>query len=292
MLTIFTPTYNRAYTLSKLYNSLLEQTNKDFEWLIVDDGSTDDTESLVSMFCAENKIVIRYLKQENGGKHRAINRGVKEANGRLFFIVDSDDSLPVNAVERILYYTKQIEDNPSFAGVSGNRIFPDLAVVGGNVSYSTLDTDAVSIREKYGVKGDMAEVYKTVILQEYPFPEIDDEKFLSEGLIWSRIAMKYKLRYFNEGIYTCEYLQDGLTNSIRKHHRNSPKGTMLLYKNQMCNNQFGFRTHIRAAINYWRYTINIPFKERDSSLRPAWWSFLFYPLGWFFYKLDLSKEKK
>ena len=100
MVTIFTPTYNRAYIIGKLYGSLLEQTDRNFEWLIVDDGSTDNTRELIGSFIREDRISIRYFRQENGGKHRAINRGVREAAGELFFIVDSDDQLTPEAVAR------------------------------------------------------------------------------------------------------------------------------------------------------------------------------------------------
>ena len=109
LITVFTPTYNRAHLLQMLYDSLCKQTFNDFEWLIVDDGSKDDTESVVNTFIAEDRLDIRYIKQSNGGKHRAINRGVAEANGDLFFIVDSDDYLSNNGLELIEYYYEQIK---------------------------------------------------------------------------------------------------------------------------------------------------------------------------------------
>ena len=98
MITVFTPTYNRGNLLKRLYDSLCNQSFKDFEWLIVDDGSKDDTETVIANFIAQQKLVINYLKQENGGKHRAINKGVKEAKGEYFFIADSDDRLPKEAL--------------------------------------------------------------------------------------------------------------------------------------------------------------------------------------------------
>ena len=101
-ITVFTPTYNRAHLLPRLYKSLCAQTCKDFEWVIVDDGSVDDTKSIIDGFINDNSITIRYFCQENGGKHRAINRGVKEAKGNLFFIADSDDTLPEKSIETVL----------------------------------------------------------------------------------------------------------------------------------------------------------------------------------------------
>ena len=287
MITIFTPTYNRAYIISKLYHSLLLQSNKDFEWLVIDDGSTDDTEELFKSFITERKIKIHYLKVKNGGKHRAINKGLELARGNFFFIVDSDDYLPCNALERISFFTKQIESEDAFAGVSGLKIYPDGRKVGGEAKYTVLDTDSISIREKIHVKGDMAEVFKTEILKQYPFPEFSGEKFISEGIVWNRIAQKYKLRYFYEGIYICDYLSDGLTMSIRKHSLNSPKGSMLCCIESMKQKR-NIKTKIISAINYWRYTIKYT-GSRNGEISPIWWSYLFYPIGLLFYLKDSRK---
>lgn len=287
-LTIFTPTYNRAYILPKLYNSLKNQSNLEFEWLIVDDSSSDNTEELVKSFLAEHILDIRYYKKENGGKHRAINYAVKLAKGDFFFIVDSDDYLPQDCVSILLKYISEIADTECFAGVSGNRCYPDGTVVGGDVPYDVLDTDTVSIREKYHVKGDMAEIWRTSILHQYPFPEFPDEKFITEGIVWSEISRKYILRYFNQNIYICDYLQDGLTKNIRKHYRQSPLGSMYVYAKYMKDKRYSIMTRIKSAINYWRYTI--PFKrKRDGEFSPAWWSYIFYPVALYFYYKDLKQ---
>ena len=117
--TIFTPTYNREYTLSRLYDDLKKQTYKDFEWLIVDDGSTDNTEELVKKFIDEDILDIRYIKKKNGGKHTAINTGVKNANGEFFFIVDSDDGLMPNSMDLVIQEWDKLEDKSEFCGVVG-----------------------------------------------------------------------------------------------------------------------------------------------------------------------------
>ena len=116
-LTIFTPTYNRAYILPNLYESLVNQTSKDFEWVIVDDGSTDETESIVKKWIAESRICIKYIKQENQGKHIAINTGTEHADGELFFIVDSDDSLKNHAVSTISEFWMSNNDHDSAAAL-------------------------------------------------------------------------------------------------------------------------------------------------------------------------------
>ena len=120
--TVCTPTYNRAYILGDLYHSLQRQTCMDFEWLIVDDGSADDTKALVASWQGvENPLPIRYVYQENGGKCRAINRGLKEADGRLFFTVDSDDYLTDDAIEKVIRWDGELPKDGHFCGYVGNR---------------------------------------------------------------------------------------------------------------------------------------------------------------------------
>lgn len=254
-LTIFTPVYNRAYIISHLYQSLCRQTSKDFEWLIVDDGSTDDIESLIDGFIAEAKIDIRYYKQPNGGKHRAINRGVREARGELFFIVDSDDYLTDDAVEWILFKSDEIIEDYSFAGISGLRIEPNGNKIGGENDFIQIDADAISIRTKHHVTGDLAEVYKTKILRQFPFPDIPNEKFCSEGLVWNRIAMSgLKLRYCYKPLYICQYLDDGLTFGRVKCRRESPEYSMLLYSELLKNQNISFNDKVKYGILFWRYS--------------------------------------
>lgn len=253
MVTIFTPTYNRAYILHKLYGSLKNQTSNDFEWLIVDDGSTDATRLLINSYINEDKIKIRYINQANGGKHRAINIGLKEAKGDLFFIVDSDDYLVDFAVEWILKTSIDIMRDESFAGLSGTRIYSNGHRIGGDINFGSIDANAIEIRTKHFVTGDLAEVFKTDILRKFSFPEFDNEKFCPEALVWNRIAKKYKLRYVNCGIYVCEYLSDGLTASIVKQRRNSPKASMTFYSEQYHSN-VPFTIKVRAAINFHRFS--------------------------------------
>lgn len=252
MVTVFTPTYNRAYIISKLYESLCRQTSKGFEWLIVDDGSTDNTESLIKSYILENKITIRYFRQKNGGKHRAINKGVEYANGELFFIVDSDDKVTEEAVEWINGTALPIMEDDSFAGLSGIRIYPDGTKIGGGADFGTVDTDTFDLRYRRKIKGDLAEVFKTDILRKYPFPEFENERFCPEALVWNRIAKRYKLRYVHKGIYICEYLQDGLTSKITKIRRNSPKASVTYYS-ELYHSNIPFLQKVKAAINFHRF---------------------------------------
>lgn len=235
MITVFTPTYNRSYIIDELYKSLLSQTDKDFEWLVVDDGSSDDTENYFSKLTAtETPFPVRYFKQKNGGKHRAINRGVNEAEGDLFFIVDSDDILAPAAIETVKKYVASLNGNAEFAGVAGLRAHRSAKIIGGNGDGKSY-IDATNLeRKKKNLLGDKAEVYFTEILRRYPFPEFDNETFLTEEVVWNKIAYDgYKLRWFSEVIYYTEYLEDGLTRADNSKYAKNPCGTLFWAKRQL-----------------------------------------------------------
>ena len=231
--TIFTPTYNRRELIDNLYHSLLAQTDKNFEWLIIDDGSTDDTEKYFSELTSKPQpFPIRYLKQVSGGKHRAINKGVQNANGELFFIVDSDDYLTENAIEKINQWITTLDNSHKWAGISGLRGFSKNSVVGQHSDFSYIDAKN-NERRKYNLLGDKAEVYFTDVLKQHPFPEMPGENFISEEIVWNAIARDgYYLRWFNEIIYICDYLEGGLTKDNDK-DKSNPQGRLLWAKGQL-----------------------------------------------------------
>jgi len=227
MITVFTPTFNRAYTLGKLYQSLIIQSCKDFEWIVIDDGSTDNTAQLFEQWKSEmSEFPIIYEKVENGGKHRAINRGVKMAGGEAFFIVDSDDYLADDAISFVKEQFAQIADDERFAGISGLKCsYVNGSIIGG-FPYFTEYMDATNLeRDKYHLLGDKAEIYKTNLLRQYPFPEYENEKFLTEGVVWDSIALDgYMIRWFTKKIYYCDYLNDGLSKNAFDLFRKNPLG--------------------------------------------------------------------
>lgn len=232
-ITIFTPTYNRCKLIDNLYQSLLAQTVKNFEWLVIDDGSTDDTEKYFSELTSKHQpFPIRYLKQVNGGKHRAINHGVLIAKGELFFIVDSDDYLTENAIEKINQWTTSLDNSHKWAGISGLKGFSKDSIVGQHNEYSYVDAKN-NERRKCNLLGDKAEIYFTDVLKKYPFPEIPGENFISEEIVWNAIARDgYYLRWFNEIIYICNYLEGGLSKDNTK-DKNNPQGRLLWAKGQL-----------------------------------------------------------
>lgn len=286
MITLFTPTYNRAYRLPDLYRSLQEQTCKNFEWLVVDDGSTDNTSKLFEQWQAEeNTFPIRYFKQPNGGKHRAINRGVKEAKGELFFIVDSDDYLTPDAIEIICNLYEPIRGNESFCGVCPLKVDKKMKKIGSEFPYETLDCSCLDFRFRYNFSGDMAEVVRTEVLRKYPFPEIPGERFCPEALVWNRIGMKYKFRYSNKKLYVCEYLENGLTAKITKIRMQSPVASCICYAEQ-ASMSVPLKIKLKSAINYWRFWF-CHSKNKKPSISPLWWWTM--PLGFVMYIIDKYK---
>lgn len=250
MITVFTATYNRSNTLLRLYDSLCRQTNKKFEWLIVDDGSTDNTTELFENVFKTDEFAVRYYKKENGGKHSAINYGMPFVEGKWVFLVDSDDFLMDDAIENCLKYLETIEQYDDFCGVVFNRIYPNGNIIGTLNQYQILDTDFLSYRTKYKIRGDRAEVVRASVLLEFPFPMFVGEFFCPEGIVWNRIAQKYKVRYVNVDIYVTEYLPGGLTDLTEKLKKENPIGFSLYYL-EMFRFVKSFRYKLIALGEYW-----------------------------------------
>lgn len=215
LLTIFTPTYNRAYSLPKLYHSLKEQSNRDFEWLIVDDGSVDETESLVSRWQTEGAVSIRYIRQENGGKMKAHNRGVLETKMPLFVCIDSDDWLIADGVEAILttWAQEEISKNENLCGMVAYRGKNELKPLG-NEFPEGIAKSTLSGLYNVGFEGDTTLVFKTEILREHLFPIIHGEKFITEAYVYDQLDEKYQFFVLPKIITICNYQADGLTRNL------------------------------------------------------------------------------
>lgn len=230
MLTVFTPTYNRSRELIRLYQSLKNQTNKDFEWLVIDDGSSDDTSEIIKSFQQDNLINIRFYRHDNCGKMKTHNRGVEKAQGYLFVCIDADDWLIDTAVEQIINDEKNIIDSQvagmMYLNYDGNK----NEIVGSKFPWEEKYCSSYDAYYKYGVSGDKTIVFKTSILKEFPFPEIDNEKFVPEALVYNRISDKYNLYCLNKAIKRVEYLADGYTSNYFNVCKKNPRGQVLYYK--------------------------------------------------------------
>ncbi len=222
-ITVFTPTYNRAYIIENLYRSLQRQTFRDFEWVIVDDGSTDDTDVLINGWLSENDFSIVYHKQPNGGKCSAINTGLDIARGELFFTVDSDDYLTDDALEKIVGWESQLDNKDNFCGLAGNlgtsKDYTPNTVFEGDF----YDGSAFA---RYGkIDGERAMVFYTHVHRNYKYPLFKNEKFMTEAVAWNRMAHDgYKMRFYNDIIWIYEYKEDGLTKAGSKMFINNPYG--------------------------------------------------------------------
>ena len=239
--TVFTPTYDRLSLLKRLYTSLQRQTVKEFEWVVVDDGSEDETDKWVQSIISSAPFDIKYKKVPHGGKHRAINIGLNMAAGEYFFIVDSDDYLPDDAIAVVSEWIREVRGIDYLAGVAGLRADPSGRVIGERPAKDSDTYVECSSIERYRMKlqGDKAEVYRTSLLKEYPFPEFDGEFFLTERVVWDRIAHDgYKIRWYNTPIYFCEYTETGLTNS----GANSLQGHLANYR--------GYLEFVKQSVYY------------------------------------------
>lgn len=252
LVTVFTPTYNRSNLLGRLYDSLQNQTNYQFEWLVVDDGSTDNTKQLFDIWTKrDNPFSIRYYYSKNGGKHRAINQGVRLAKGKLFFIVDSDDFLLPNAIELLVSWDKDIPTGGNYAAISGNKGFPDYSLVGNTFNSYYLDCTYID-RKENNIIGDKAEAYYTNVLRKYPFPSFDNENFITERVVWDKIAYDgYLIRWYNQIIYICEYLEDGLSQNGDIIFKNNPRGTAYELLQRMDIYNFSFIEKIRSYYSFY-----------------------------------------
>lgn len=243
-ITVFTPTYNRGYVIDRLADSLLKQTDCHFDWLIIDDGSDDNTEEIISEYIKKNPpFRITYQKVKNGGKQRAINLAVQQIETEYIFIVDSDDYLTDDAIERVL---KWIDDLPEeFAGVSGARGKSVDCYLGEVPQISGFYLEATNLeRCQYNLMSDMAEIYKVQMLKKYPFRVWEGENFVPEATVWDQIALDgYKLRWYKDIIYICEYLDDGLTKGSWNLLRKNPMGYAMMYNHMLLTEKSG-RTNI------------------------------------------------
>ena len=226
-LTVFTPTYNRAKVLVKSYDALCRQSCKDFIWLIVDDGSSDDTKQCVENWIAEGRIRIEYIYQENGGKQRAVNTGIKNCRTEFFGFLDSDDYYCDDTVERFSEFINLIKNKNKIAGVIARRGTDENSPIGSiNIPDGWYYVNFDYLIKKYRFYGDTCCVYKTEILRKHLYPEIKD-RFILEDVMLGAINQKYDVLFVNKVYSISEYLPDGYTKNSQKLYHKNPYGYAL-----------------------------------------------------------------
>lgn len=247
-LTIFTPAYNRAHTITRTYESLCRQTCKDFKWLIIDDGSTDNTRRLVEKWIEENKIPIRYIYQQNQGMHGAHNTAYKNIDTELNTCIDSDDYMPDDAVEKICSFWKE-RGSDRYAGIIGLDVTENGKVIGSGFPEGLEET---TLGDFYlqGGSGDKKLVYRTDVIQKYPeYPLFEGERYVGLGYKYQLIDQDYSLLTLNEPLVVVEYQDDGSSRNMYKQYWKNPKGFAFIRKSDM---RFArsFRGKFKACIHY------------------------------------------
>lgn len=255
MITVFTPTYNRERMIGRLYKSLLAQTDYDFEWLVIDDGSEDDTERVVGAF--EDKLFpINYIKKPNGGKHTAYNQALKLAKGEYFVCVDSDDWLVESAISNIKKYLHSHIYNM----IVSYKVNEKNVLLSNPFPNGLQKTNWQDLRNVYHCNGEFTLIFATDFARKYPFPVFSGEKFVTEAVIYDQMTLDSCVGLLPEIITICEYQQDGLTQNLYQTMLANPKGYRL-YHAQRINLVKTARERFAHAIRYHAFRLMTPDKE-------------------------------
>lgn len=251
---ILTPSYNRATTLPKLYESLKKQNVNNIDWVIVNDGSTDETENVVNSFIRENVINITYIYQPNGGKARALNKGfLKCEYASVIMVVDSDDYLLSTAINTLSEYMELYGDNSDIGAFFFHYNTPDGKLLKPNGV--AIDVDKVMTRYQYNNKyklNDGCICYLARVFKKYRYPEFNNEKYVGPTVIQMEMSKEYNIVFSPKVIGVAEYLDGGLSKSGRKLRLNNPMG-MIYYAKLMMSPESRKINQIKYAISIWPY---------------------------------------
>ncbi len=263
--TVFTATYNRAHTLHRVYDSLCAQTFRDFEWIVIDDGSSDNTAELVADWAKAAQFPIRYFRQDHSGKHVAHNLAVREAQGQFFLPLDSDDGCPPFALERMLHHwnTIPLAERACFSGVAGLCIDQNGQLIGDQYPSDPFDTTLRERKYLYRLRGEKWGSVLTEIVRRFPFPQIAGTQFVPEGTVWHEIAKTYKDRCVNEvfRVYYVDDVQTGVTLTRRNRFREDSPGRWYYYV-WLLNNDIEYL--FRAPIPFLKAAIMLPIVARGT----------------------------
>lgn len=250
-ITVFTPTYNRAYCLERAYRSLCRQSYKDFDWLIIDDGSSDNTKEIIDSWISEGLIPIRYIYQDNQGMHGAHNTAFRNIESELCLCLDSDDMLTDDCLAEVMsYWDRNLEMHGKVAGIMGLDGYMDGSLLGSPFPDGMTMAADGWLREVAKMKGDKKLVYRTEVAKEVPeYPVFEDEKYGSMGFKILHINHKYPWLLLPKIIYLVEYQVDGSTRNMYKQYRRALKGWDLMRKLEMKHCML-FNTRFIKAIHY------------------------------------------
>lgn len=290
-LSIFTPAYNRGYIIEKLYRSLQRQSVYDFEWLVINDGSTDNTDDLLqSWLKEENKFPIRYYKQENRGLMASFNTGIELAAGEYLSKIDSDDYVSDDYVDSIIKWLKTIKSSEEVYAVGGVRGTEYGIPIKGSTAWPLVDKKAGYLdiydyeRNHYNLDADMSEAWSVSVLKEFPFPEIPGEKYAPEEIVFNAVALAgHKVRWFPKIICTCEYQSDGITKNELLVQKKNPLGFSMMWKCKL-RLKMPFKRKLfclcqAEALAFYGGSIEQIWKDNDHKLLSA----LLLPIGFLLY---------
>jgi glycosyltransferase involved in cell wall biosynthesis len=296
--TIFIPTFNRAPLLPRALASIEAQTLRDFEVVIVDDGSTDATESLVADWKAQADFPVTYFRQSNQGKYVAWNQGLELARGRFFVLLDSDDRLLPNALERLLYHWESIPkaERDRFAGVEGLvETLDGRRTLTMPYPESPFDAGYLELWYRRHIGGEKRGFMRTEILRQYPYPIFPGERHVRDSITWKRIALKYLTRGVNEVIQQMEHQPDGLTSNRFAARMNSPRGFQLFYREDVTlyRTWLSRRQLRRSMIDYIRFSLHCGLGPiaQARQLGPDWLWLILFPAGVGRWLIDLYRRR-
>ena len=268
ILTVFTPAYNRAHTIERTYKSLCVQTSKDFEWLIIDDGSTDNTRDLIMSFLTDISIIndnevygnskdapwlrVHYIYQQNQGMHGAHNTAYDVIQTELNTCIDSDDYMPYDAVEKILkaWYALSDEERRNYAGIIALDVNDkDLSLIGTRLPADCKGTTLSGFYERGG-RGDKKLIYRTDVINSVPrYPLFEGERYVGLAYKYMLIDQQYELLILNEPVCVVEYQLDGSSYNMYKQYWNNPKGWSFYRKTEMLYCK-GFKRKLMVCAHY------------------------------------------
>ncbi|WP_057912979.1 glycosyltransferase family 2 protein [Peribacillus muralis] len=289
-LTVFTPTYNRAYCLETCYRSLVSQDNQDFTWLIIDDGSTDHTKEMVQEWIQEKKIDITYFHQENQGMHGAHNTAYKLIETELNVCIDSDDYMAEDAVENIVsFWEKHGNDNVS--GIAALDATIDHQIIGSRLPEAIHSSTLFDLYYKHGVTGDKKLVYRTELTKLYPYPLFKNEKYVGLAYKYYMLDKQYELLLMNEVLCHVEYLPDGSSLNMYKQYLKNPRG-FSFYRKELMMLPFGGKIYkYKQAIHYVSSNLLMKNPKLFIETPKKGLTVLAFPLGFLLYAFIISKTR-